>query len=155
MSDHKWTQREISPEEVLVVIREFGAPTTGEMKWSLHTDSSSIRKPLGLLMADNRVFPMPYKGGIVWMEVDGKRGRPSPGRVRLERGHLSPRKDAVRANAKKALAVRSSEDSNLYTPAQFIVKFRRLDELAEEKGWSEKKLERARAKLRARTQPIA
>lgn len=86
----RWERREIDPEEVIIVIREYGAPTTGELKSVLKTDSTSLLKALGALLMVHRVFVMGAFNGVVWMEVTGKRGRPNVKRARKEAGKDDP-----------------------------------------------------------------
>lgn len=147
MREGKWQKRDISQTQVLEVIREFGAPTTGEIKWSLHTDSSSIRVPLGNLLAANKVFPMAYKGGITWIEVTGKRGRPNPGNIRREHGHLSPRKDNARKAAKESAVTLSTTTRRSTPESETRRKWMKLAAMVEDEQITERQFQAACKKL--------
>jgi len=73
----EWKRRPISDDEMMTVIRKYGAPSTKEIKMELGTDGASIRKPLGSMYMMGKAFPMPYGKAIVWMEADGKKGYPN------------------------------------------------------------------------------
>ena len=82
----KWVRRTIDPDDVMEIIETMGAPSLRELKFALRTDSKSVRMALGRLMAKDLIFAMNYQRGVVWMKVDGRRGRPSPAAARTSRG---------------------------------------------------------------------
>jgi hypothetical protein len=119
---NKWERRDITPKQVIDIIDDYGAPTTSEIKFILKTDTVSIRKPLGALMAHNKVFPMPYKGAIAWMRVTGRRGMPQPGVERLNAGKGTPRQEGVRKRVIKETTVTDSKSPGRPTKGSKISK---------------------------------
>ena len=80
-----YTPREVTSHEVLQFIKSKGATWMVEIKNHFNVDSASIRRPLGLLYASNRVICIGgHAGRVWWMRRTGKRGRPNPWQARKE-----------------------------------------------------------------------
>lgn len=162
------------------MIRDYGAPTTGELKAVLKTDSVSILKALGSLLMDHKIFVMGAFNGVVWMEVTGRKGYPSvrgarkrankadpdstmrdtvdPKLVREEHGHGTPMKEGGGKAIREGRAVtpasgtrRSTRKVKPFTPEEFGRKHTALKRKAEEEDWSQKRLDAAIEQLAERS----
>lgn len=75
----------VGPKLVLSWLQDHDGATMLELKTHFKTSSKQMRKSLGVLMANDKVFPMGApKHGVYWMTVTGKKGRPSPMNARAQ-----------------------------------------------------------------------
>ena len=117
----KWvTKPDLDPKEVLRYIREVKAPTTSEIKLRFQTDSKSIRRACGVLMAHNLVLPMPFGIAVVWLETTGKKGMPPVKRLRRAGGLTLERQTSHRqSDDRKPRAVGQKTRDEVFVQQSF------------------------------------
>lgn len=114
-----FTDEPIDPKELMVWLDDHPGAFLTEIKQAFgNTTSKQGRIALGVLMANNRVFPMPHGKGVSWCPGRPPRGRPQVAKMRASWADDKPRTD--RGDIRRKQAIHPEIDDGVQNEEEII-----------------------------------